>query len=517
MVLFLYPILTSGEVLPRRTPQLLINSLFAALLLCGLAKGQSVPDETVPPNAPAVQEAAPAGTVSAEEAAEPSPSSALPKSNAVQMVIRRIEVQHEDEGSAVQITSSGALIPNITKLDGPPRLVIDLAESVAAAPQGRIPVQAEDIKSIRLTQYQNNPPITRIVVDLNKPSSYSWEAIENKLVVHVRPPDASANTTDSENSEVAFTKGTEPLVSSGSGGTGVMVPASYVGGGSAVTAGAETAILNLARGGQVRVCPGTTVSLSSDAGGKDLLLAMSTGALEAHYNQSVSSDSILTPDFRILLAGPGQHHYAVSADSKGNTCVRTLPGNTAPAVVSELIGDGTYQVKPNEQVVFRSGQLSKVDNDVPVDCGCPTQQHPILRAEAAVPVPGSPTPGGEPLPTASQGQATDATIAPETVTIAEWRPNRKLPPDVTLRVAPHPAGANPSSNDLRVQVDAPLVFRADQTPPAPTEEVGRLPAVSGLRGEPMKVVVQPPTAAQKRDPKPGVFGHIKNFFKTLFG
>ena len=141
--------------------------------------------------------------------------------------------------------------------------------------------------------------------------------------------------------------------------------------GSSVTAGKQAATVRLARGGEVRVCPGSSVSVSSSASGRDLLWSMGTGTMETHFSLKASADAVMTPDFRLLLAGPGEFHFAIRADSRGNTCVRSLDSNSASIIVTELMGEGIYQVRPGEQVYFRQGHVAQPDTATPPDCGCP--------------------------------------------------------------------------------------------------------------------------------------------------
>src|SRR5580704_219612 len=437
------------------------------------------------------------------------------------VVVRSVRVVSGYAGPAVEILSSSPLVPVISTLDNPSRLVIDLLNADllnagllnadllnAAAPSAllsgndnRTNVPGGEIRRIRVSKYQNSPPVTRVVLDLAKPVGHTWDAAGNRLMVRLHPAEeASAKPP----SVPAFTRGLQPAaVPLGPGSSGTVVLAgNRAAAGSSVTAGSETSVLRLERGGEVLVCPGTTVSVTSSQNGHALMLGMNTGALEAHYNLDASADSILTPDFRILLAGPGEFHYAVSADSRGNTCVRALPGNTASVIVSELLGDGNYQVKPTEQIVFHSGRLNLVDALVPASCGCPPPEIPVMRASA----PSAPV-----------------TDASSTSPIRLSQPGDESKPAVPVNLPPETAALPASKpNDVHVQVDAPFVFRAEDLPaskptaakPAPIPQVEL--AADFPRPATFSAEVLPPPPSHAKPAHHGVFGKIKGFFAGIF-
>lgn len=453
-------------------------------------------------------------------------------------VVTSVRIVHEHGAPAVEILSSGGpVIPEVRTLDSPPRLVIDLPNSRLGMTQKRIAVQKENILAIRVDQFQQKPPVTRIVLDLVAPYGYSWDGAGHRLMVRLKPAgDATAGKKSSpfEPAKVeGFSLSGDPAVVPVTSGSGTMVRAgSRIGSGSAITAGSETAVLRVTGGGEIRVCPGSTVSVTPSQTKRDLMLGMSTGAIETHYTLGASADSVLTPDFRILFAGPGEFHFAISADAHGTTCVRALKGNTSSAIVSELMGDRIYQVRPAEQAVFHSGQIDKVDQDVPLECGCPPPT-PQMRAEAvyAPNVPDSELPeralpekvriggGGTPgAPTASASSAASVASTPTATTASSLSASSS---DTRLSNGPEtdPLPAT-QPNDVHVQVDAPFVFsakdRTAKTLPAPVQAAKDLPIEESLeRQVHLDAVIQSPPPEQKPEHR-GFFRRVGGFFASIF-
>ena len=273
--------------------------------------------------------------------------------------------------------------------------------------------------------------------------------------------------------------------------------------GSSVKAGAHAASVRLERGGELRVCPDTGVAVNATTS-RDLMLSLSAGALEAHYSLP-SNDVVLTPDFRIVLAGPGELHVAVAADFKGNSCVKSLAGNTVPVLVAELMGTGTFQLSPGEQVYFRDGSVNNPSFRPLMNCGCPGAGGSLQRGLQTATQPGSTPPKPvetQPPPATAPPAQTEKQPVPKQAVAAESLPLAK-------------------PGDVHVEVEAPLVFSAREIQPAP--EPSSIAALKPLRTpavfDPLlKNEVAPPNSkdAGKDKKSRGFFGRIGSFFAAMF-
>jgi hypothetical protein len=254
-----------------------------------------------------------------------------------------------------------------------------------------------------------------------------------------------------------------------------------------VTAGDHPATITLPHRGNLRICATTKVNLTADssvdAGSSDaqatspasraapgLMMALGRGALEANFATGPNSDVILTPDFRILISGPGTAQVQVRLGLKGDTCVDNRGPNAPYVTVSSIFEGGAYRVQPEQRVMFQHGSLREVVDNEKESCGCPVEQPKTLL--------------GNEFPLAqSEGLA----------------PLSTAPPNAA------PQGVQAAQATVQLGYDGTHPSEAAAAP-APTATV-KLPAAE----EPLAA------APTDRPVKRGFFHHFAHFFKKLFG
>jgi hypothetical protein len=246
-------------------------------------------------------------------------------------------------------------------------------------------------------------------------------------------------------------------------------------GSGSITSGSRTTDVILPRRGVLRVCAATTVKLAEDsslpaAGDAGLMIAMDHGAIETSFATGRSADIVLTPDFRILIGGPGSSELKVRLGRDGDTCVDNSGANAPYVVVTSLFESGLYRVQPGQRVMFEHGSLHEAIDQQNEPCGCPPP--PVHTAQNEFPL--------------AQSEGLAPAAAPKTT-------------------PQQPRGLSPQATAPLVAVGkaAPAASAPPQTPPQ-----------AASKAAPTEPAASPARAHQKR---PGVFRKIGHFFRRLFG
>lgn len=86
--------------------------------------------------------------------------------------IRRVQVLHTRGQVEIEIEASDRVVPQTNLLSGPDRLVVDFVNAVPGEQLRNLAVNREEVKNLRVGLFASNPPVTRIVLDLNGPQPY---------------------------------------------------------------------------------------------------------------------------------------------------------------------------------------------------------------------------------------------------------------------------------------------------------------------------------------------------------
>jgi type IV pilus assembly protein PilQ len=120
-----------------------------------------------------INQLAVAGTLDAASADRVAPA-------ATHANLQRVQVAGTADGLQVELTASEPVVPKVSTLAGPPRLVLDLPNTTLATGQRRIAVDHDGVKAVRLGE---GTQATRVVIDLVETRDYQVSADGNRLLV----------------------------------------------------------------------------------------------------------------------------------------------------------------------------------------------------------------------------------------------------------------------------------------------------------------------------------------------
>jgi hypothetical protein len=256
-------------------------------------------------------------------------------------------------------------------------------------------------------------------------------------------------------------------------------------GNTTVTARDRTAEIELKRGGTVKVCATSglhiTAGKSADTtAASPLMLALDRGAIEVEMG-ATTRDVVTTPDLRFTMGEDGPLDLQLRVTRNGDTCVENR-GAKAPVLnIVDQFGEGSYQLRAGQHVLFEHGSLKEVVDHESSACGCPPE--PTMTVADAL---------------LNAGGAGSGGAAPKTV--AEEHP---FPAAVSAGLAPATVPQAPAGQ-AHTQVSAALSSGGDG---GSTAE----PAAPAKSAEAAQATPAP--AAPKKD----LVHVVGRFFKRLFG
>jgi len=108
--------------------------------------------------------------------------------------VQNISISRGKGGMNIEISASGAMMPRAMKLTAPDRIVIDIPNAIPTTVKHQIAVNSGDVKAVRVSHYQMNPPTTRIVVDMASAKEFELSNSGSHATLRLRAAIAQAST-----------------------------------------------------------------------------------------------------------------------------------------------------------------------------------------------------------------------------------------------------------------------------------------------------------------------------------
>ncbi len=108
--------------------------------------------------------------------------------------VERLAVVGSEQGLGIQINTSGPVTTEAQILTGPDRLVVDFPGALPGRELRGLRLNRGEIRAVRAGLWRSDPPVTRIVIDLDGPTAYRLVPTSKAILVRLgaQPMMASA-------------------------------------------------------------------------------------------------------------------------------------------------------------------------------------------------------------------------------------------------------------------------------------------------------------------------------------
>jgi hypothetical protein len=108
------------------------------------------------------------------------------------LTVRSVSLIHSSGQPQIEVKTSGPVSPATQAVTGPDRIVIDFPGALPASTLRKLAVHRGGLERIRTGLFQSQPPITRIVLDVDGPTDYQVVPSGNSIVIKLGHPELAS-------------------------------------------------------------------------------------------------------------------------------------------------------------------------------------------------------------------------------------------------------------------------------------------------------------------------------------
>jgi TPR repeat protein len=113
----------------------------------------------------------------------PHPQAIVVAPSPVKATVGRIDISPRPESLTITIAVSSPVVPVARRISNPNRIVLDFPGCEIKEASRRIPIDQGPVKDLRVSLFSAQPPVARVVVDLDAPSDFHVKPWANGIVI----------------------------------------------------------------------------------------------------------------------------------------------------------------------------------------------------------------------------------------------------------------------------------------------------------------------------------------------